>query len=219
MITIILPIHNGLEGTKKTIQSIFDTVKDVDYEILIIESESIDGTKEYIEQLKENYPELIRIMWGKKEGLPKAMNIGITNSTGDVLITQNDIIFNKYDFDWLEMMEKATKEENIGLACPINAFSSSSGYDNSPWVGTWCMYIPRKTINKIGLFDEEFSPGCGDDIDYSYRVMKAGMNLVVLPFMVNHNRDAVEHFNDWEELKQKHLEYFYKKYNLKFKKK
>lgn len=94
MTTIILPVHNGLDGTKRTVESLYNSTN-TPFELLFVESESTDGTKEYIEELMKNKPN-VRVIWGKKEGLPKAMNLGITNCTGDVIITQNDVDFHRY---------------------------------------------------------------------------------------------------------------------------
>ena len=41
-----------------------------------------------------------------------------------------------------------------------------------------CMFIKRKVVEKIGLFDERFHPCTGEDIDYSFRAREAGFRLV-----------------------------------------
>jgi len=180
---------------------------------LIIESESTDGTKEYLEQLMKEKTN-VKVIWGKKEGLPKAMNLGIQNCTGDVVITQNDVNFLKYSTDWLkEIQEMVENVPEIGVIAAENSYFNRK-WDDFPWVGTWFMYIPRRTIDKIGLFDENFGPGCGEDLDYSLRLLKENLRIGVKKgFYVVHRRDDVEHYNDWEELKEKNIKYLKEKHN------
>jgi len=67
-------------------------------------------------------------------------------------------------------------------------------------------------------FDEEFHPGNGEDIDYSYRVFKEGWRIYRANFGIDHHRLS-EHINDQDMDVQKIIkrngEYFKKKHKLK----
>ena len=41
----------------------------------------------------------------------------------------------------------------------------------------FCVMIKREVINKIGLLDEKFGVGLGDDDDYCHRAEAAGFRL------------------------------------------
>ena len=43
----------------------------------------------------------------------------------------------------------------------------------------FCVAIPRRIIDAIGLLDEEFGRGYFEDLDYSLRVKKAGYRLAI----------------------------------------
>ena len=64
----------------------------------------------------------------------------------------------------------------------------------------------------------------GDDIDYSWRIFKAGLLGVVAPVYVEHHRMTEQRELDrkgakkLEELKQKNSAYFRKKHGIKTKK-
>lgn len=63
-------------------------------------------------------------------------------------------------------------------------------------------------------FDEDFSPGPGDDISISYRVHKAGLKVCVANFWVDHHR-LTENFNDHIEfIKTKNAGYFRTKHKI-----
>jgi len=49
------------------------------------------------------------------------------------------------------------------------------------WISGCAMLIKREVIEKVGYFDEVYSPAYGEDIDYSMRVRQAGYKLVVVP--------------------------------------
>lgn len=46
-----------------------------------------------------------------------------------------------------------------------------------PTVAFVCCFIPRSTINLVGLLDERFVPGCFEDNDYCRRVGIAGLKI------------------------------------------
>jgi hypothetical protein len=63
------------------------------------------------------------------------------------------------------------------------------------------------------IYDEEMSPG--DDIDVSYRCIRAELRFAMVPFWVQHHR-FTDHEDADSQAKQKRMgEYFKKKWNLK----
>jgi GT2 family glycosyltransferase len=47
-----------------------------------------------------------------------------------------------------------------------------------PWLAFFCTLIPRQVINKVGLLDEQSFSNSGEDVDFSYRIIKQGYKLV-----------------------------------------
>jgi len=80
--------------------------------------------------------------------------------------------------------------------------------------------IEEKKKFKEMHFDENFNPGCGDDIDYSYRVLKAELKIYVADFWVDHHRMSAHTISKAddpiaaEKLKEEHAKYFRKKHNI-----
>lgn len=103
---------------------------------------------------------------------------------------------------------KDAPESRRGLPTPLTAFYKMSGLcshfpnhprygryymSNLPWdspqeievvSGAYCM-IQRKAIDKVGLLDEDFFM-YGEDIDLSYRILKAGFKNYYLPLRMLH---------------------------------
>ena len=52
------------------------------------------------------------------------------------------------------------------------------------YVSGCSMYIKRSTINKIGVFDEQFHPCYCEDSDYCYTAWEHGIQTVVTPHSI-----------------------------------
>ncbi len=214
-VSIIMPIHNGKTFTRVAIDSILNSTS-FPFELLLIESESTDGTVELCDEYAKKYDN-IKVYHIPKKGLANAINYGIKKArNNDVYLTQNDVVhFRLYGRDWLLEMYENSKKKNIGILMGIGAggVSGPTFLEGIKWVGTWNTYIPRKTIKKVGIFDENFGPG--DDIDYCYRVGKAGLKGLICNFWVQHHRLTDHGESDEEKKIVKMGKYFKKKWGIK----
>jgi len=216
-VAIIIPNYNGLEFLKNTINSIFLTTK-YPYRIIFVDAGSTDGSREFIKELAQKHFNISYIFEKKKEGTTKAYNKGIkaTEYNEDVFLTQNDVLFPLKDGNcWLGEMARISKEKKVGIVTTKNSinYAGPTYLEKLPYVGTWCLYLPRKTINMIGLLDENYSPGPGDDIDYSFRVVQMGLILATTTFDITHHRHTFHEY-DQEKIKDEHAIYFRKKWRL-----
>ena len=55
MISFIVPIRNEVQFISKTIQSLLNQKTKIDFEILIVDGLSCDGTREIIKDFQNNY--------------------------------------------------------------------------------------------------------------------------------------------------------------------
>ena len=84
MISIVLPLRNEVQSIEKTIQSIFSQTIEEDFEIIVADGMSNDGTREIIQELKRENPKIHLIDNPEKivstfntnyEWLPRSFNI------------------------------------------------------------------------------------------------------------------------------------------------
>lgn len=213
-VAIILPVSNSMPYLEPMIKSLYSSTK-FPFKLIIIESESTDGTKEYVDGLGKasllpGYE--IEVHHTKKEGLVKAINYGIEVAGNlDVYLTQDDVIhFKLYGRDWLLEMYELAQKKHIGIVSSHGGvgISGKDYIDGMRWAGTWNTYIPRSTISKIGKFDENMGPG--DDIDYCYRVGLAKLKGAIIDYWVQHHR-LTEHGDVDSEKKQKKMSRYFKK--------
>ena len=63
MISFILPIRNEVQSIEKTIQSIISQTIDEDFEIIVADGMSTDGTREIIIEYQKKYPDFIKLLF------------------------------------------------------------------------------------------------------------------------------------------------------------
>ena len=213
-VAIILPVHNSGKHLKPCIDAILSRTSHP-FKLIIVESESTDGTNKLVDRYACN--KNVEVYHTKKEGITKAQNFGIKQAGDlDVYLTQDDVIIpDLYGRDWLSILNQVSKMDGCGTVTTIRGGGTSGPHyvNGFKWAGTWSLYIPRKTINEVGLLDEKFSPGPGDDIDYSYRMIKAGLQIYEANFWVDHHRQT-ENFNDSWFLNMRGAGIFRKKHEL-----
>lgn len=191
-VTIILPVYKGKEMTEKCLESIDKNTR-YSYEIIIIEDEI--NNDDYLSYFLFSNVKTV-ITRKEKLGPISAYNLGMRIAKGNVLLTQNDVEFPDMIEDlkdnkgcWLTRLVNKSKEENIGMVGCLNSVNKIE--QPIDFVGTWCMFIPRTTINKIGYFDESFGLAMMDDIDYSRRVIINGFKIdVEKSFEIRHESSA-----------------------------
>lgn len=204
VISIIIVTYNGLEYTRECFDSILATTK-LKYEIIFIDNNSTDGTKDYLLKLKEKFSFVRFVLNEKNLGFPKGVNQGINLSIGSyILLINNDTLVTN---GWLERMVFISKySDKIGIVGPVsNSVSGVQVIKNANYKGTkgihdfalqikseffgevmvfprlafLCTLIKREVIEKIGGLDERFSPGNYEDDDFCLRAQLAGYQAVI----------------------------------------
>jgi glycosyltransferase involved in cell wall biosynthesis len=212
-----IPVHNDLECFREMISSLINSTSYFD-KIIIIESESTDGTKEFCDNLQRQY-RFIEVIHTKKEGPLNAYNrlFELAIKLGkDLFLTQTDVIFPKlYKRDWLKIMSDIAQLEGVGAVIPINGggISGPDYVDGFLWMGGWASYYPIEILNKVGGYDD-MPNGWGVDIDHSYRISKIG-KIVQFNYWVDHHMSNDRVHDSDEKGKKDASRYFKLKWGLK----
>lgn len=86
-VSIIIVNYNTLELTKDTIDSVIEKTEGIDYEIILVDNDSQDGSKEYFEK---NYSDKIKFIKSEKNlGFGKANNLGMDVASGKYMFLLN----------------------------------------------------------------------------------------------------------------------------------
>lgn len=200
-ISIIILSYNNLNYNQICLKSIRKYTTANTYEIIIIDNNSTDGTREWLKE--QNGIKLI--LNDENVGFPKGCNLGIevSEKDNDILFLNNDTIVTPR---WLDNLKVCIySDEKIGAAGSItnccsnyqcisvpyndmksiikfadkNNISSSDKWEQKNKLIGFCMLVKREVINKIGVFDEQFTPGHYEDDDLSMRIIESGYKLMV----------------------------------------
>ena len=87
-ITVILPTYNEKENIVHVIEQLAENLKNYDYEIIVVDDNSPDGTADVAESLKTKYPVKV-IRRPRKLGLTSAIYDGLVNASGDVIVVMD----------------------------------------------------------------------------------------------------------------------------------
>ena len=83
-ISVIIPSYNKVKYIKKTLDSIVGQ-NYKNYEVIIEDGGSTDGTLEIIKRYARKYPKIINFRSGKDEGQLDVINKGLKKATGDIV--------------------------------------------------------------------------------------------------------------------------------------
>jgi len=86
MLSIIIPTYNEKGNLKELVERIYKTLEDKDFEIIIVDDNSPDGTAEFAIELSKTYKRIRVIKRRKKLGINSAFLVGYLNSKGEYII-------------------------------------------------------------------------------------------------------------------------------------
>jgi len=196
-VSIIIPNFNGIELLKKYFPAVIDTwnePKNQIEEIIIIDNGSTDGSVDYLEN---TFPQ-VKILKNKKNlGFSKAINAGASVAKGEFLCLLNTDVKPEKDF-LVNILPLFRDNQAFAISLNEKNFAPSSGFFEKGfilhkpikttvecstfWVSGGSGVFRKKTWDLLGGFDEiNFSPYYWEDIDLSYRAMKAGYRLLWSP--------------------------------------
>lgn len=226
MTIIATPVYNDMESFKFSFMSLITSSKKVrETKIILLESGSTDGSKEYCDYLASVYDN-VEVIHTPKEGPLKAYNRIFKiacDMKENLFLTQTDVSFPKlYKRDWLLELENIAKDEKVGMITCIDGsgISGADFIDGYPWVGAWFVYIPFRVIDKLGGYDDNIPIGWGVDIDYSYAVnKKLGLATVMINYWVEHHPNYIDRHEhekreDIEDIKKEAFRYMREKWKI-----
>ncbi len=209
MLSIIITHHNTPELLSLCLRSIKDTIKNIKYEIIVVDSESKEETRDLI---REKYPKVKFILFKKNVGYSKIVNVGLRKVRGEyILILNADIIVLEESIS--KMLKYIKRHSKVGIVGPqlidftgntqVSCFSFPTigaiiarrtflgktkwgkrqikRFTRSvDWLQGSAMMIRKKAIEKVGLWDERFF-AYFEDTDFCRRFWQKGYSVIYLP--------------------------------------
>ncbi len=194
---IIMVTWNESAMTQRALQSIKDN-SDYPYRLIVVDNSSDPETVELLENAcrTAQFGEMVLVRNKENVGWVKAANQGFDLSNAEyVCLMNNDILAGP---GWLRnMVHTMESVPNAGIADPegndpklqrridnIDTYArelASRNYGKFIEVEScsgFCMLIKRRVIDDIGIFDEIYESGYGEDADYCQRAIRAGYRCI-----------------------------------------
>jgi glycosyltransferase involved in cell wall biosynthesis len=169
--SIVIPTYNRLDLLRPCLESVGNNTLRHETEVIVVSNGCKDGTREYLAQFGD---QIKTIVFDEPQGYPKATNAGIRASLGDfVVLLNNDTVV--LAPDWLDKLAKPMVRPSVGITGSLMHYSDET---NRGFIVFFCAMIRRKVFETIGLLNEMFTPGFGEDMEYCWRAEEAGFELV-----------------------------------------
>ena len=241
-VNIVIVTYNNLDYTKLCIRSILDKTAYPNYEIIVVDNDSTDGTKDYLKSIEGNNIKVV--LNDENLGFAKANNIGIRLSEGEyVILLNNDTIVTR---GWIMGLLRHFKG-SVGMVGPVtnsigNEAKINVEYDNLnemdafaeyytnkhfgdefeiDVLAMFCVAVKREVINRVGLLDERYKVGMFEDDDYAIAVKRAGYKIICAEDVFIHHFGGAtfkKYMNsEYREIFDENRKRFEEKWNVKWK--
>lgn len=206
-ITVILCTYNRCRSLGKALESVARSVvvNSTHWEVLVVDNNSDDQTRELIERYCARYPKIFRYIFEPKQGKSNALNTAIREAAGDVLAFTDDDL--EVDAHWLHNLTAplaCSEWAGVGgRVLPERGFSPKSWMDISSRYGLAPLamfnpHIPAGPIDeppfganmayrkelflKYGDFRLDLGPQPGgeiknEDVEFGARILAAGERI------------------------------------------
>jgi GT2 family glycosyltransferase len=157
-------------------------------------------------QLVKNHPDVQFVRLPFNHGSVRAINVGLAmaflSPSEFVLLMDNDTSIPSGDSEWLNRLMSYFDDETVGAAGAVSGYVSGlqqaeaapdtytrdwqengrgglKAQPDAPVLVSFAMMIRKSAIQQVGLFDERFEPGMGEDYDIILRLRQAGWRCIV----------------------------------------
>lgn len=217
-ITVILCTYNRCRSLANALESVAMTTfsKPMEWEVLVVDNNSKDQTREVFERYSRQYPGRFRYLFESRQGKSHALNAAIRASQGELLAFMDDDVI--VDPDWLENLTTVLEDGDWagvgGRILPEEKFTPPSWlplegdyslagmlalFDlgekgcvlDKPPFGT-NMAFPRAMFERYGGFRTDMGPCPGseirnEDTEFGRRLMAHGLRLWYEPSATVHH--------------------------------
>ncbi len=207
-VSVIVLTYNNLELNKKCLESICERTAYPNYELIVVDNASTDGTVEYLHSIMADKSRNIKVIFNAENlGFAKGNNVGIAEAKGDYIILLNNDT--AVSLGWMTSMVKHMENDlNLGMCNPVTnsignesmiqirynsmeemlkqaylytARNMNKQYNPGPdRIPLFATMIRKKVIEDVGLLGEEYKIGMFEDDDYTERVLEKGYKIAIL---------------------------------------
>jgi glycosyltransferase involved in cell wall biosynthesis len=212
VISVVMPTYNRIDTLREVLPTLLDQTLSADaYEIVIADSESTDGTAQYLNDINDILPSdgrRVRYVPGPYGGRGAARNAGIQAARAPVvLFTDADILASRTLLERHAAGHVANAGRRIavvGCELQVRSLDDYRMQRDDPTSRrplhpatrrrlSWLYFltgnasVQREDLLRVGCFDEQFTGYGHEDLELGYRLQKDGVEILYDPEAVNYH--------------------------------
>ena len=219
-ISVVIPTYNRLDTLQNVIPTLLaQNLPRERFELLVCDSNSNDGTKEYLDEVARDAPN-VRHLPGAYTGRAMARNAGIAAAGGEIVLFNDSDILASPDL-LVQHLQHHERRRNIAVVgwevqvknledyADKRDYPQRRGHLHPPsrkklsWLYflTGNASVRRADLMRVGRFDESFTGYGHEDLELGYRLQHAGIEILYEPAAVNYHCQDVAHDDQKEKMK------------------
>ena len=197
-ISFVIPTYNSKPILEKCLKALEKQQLNDDiisnYEIVLVDDGSTDGTLEWLQENKKNFPHVCAFSQDHL-GPAAARNLGVTKAKGDIIIfIDSDLVVTETFLQChANALVKGEKKLGSDRLFTYGAVINTCNFDHptsepykitdfsAAYFATGNVAIARKWLEKAGLFDTGFQLYGWEDLELGVRLKELGLTLIKCP--------------------------------------
>ncbi len=98
--SIVIATYNRASDLRQTLDSLAGLRPDGSWEVIVVDNNSPDGTRQVVEEAARSFPVELRYVFEREQGRSPALNAGIRAARGEIIATTDDDV--RVPADWLD---------------------------------------------------------------------------------------------------------------------
>ena len=245
LVSILMVTYNSAEFIGACLDSIRRNTAYPNYEVVIVDNNSTDGTKDLLRQYAGHDARIRVTLLGTNKGFAAATNEAAAGASGEYFLMQNaDTMVTS---GWItRLIRHVGIDSTVGLVCPVTNFAGNEIKINAHYrdheemeafafklaqdnmgrsldvemAPLFCTLVRRRVWDQVGELDEGFQIGMFEDDDYSHRVHQAGFRIIAAEdcFVHHFGQGSFRKLDssEYHEIFEKNRRRFEEKWNLKW---
>jgi glycosyltransferase involved in cell wall biosynthesis len=219
-LSVVIPTYNRLDTLRHVIPSLLASdLRPELYEIVVADSNSSDGTAEYLREVAAEHPN-VRHLPGPYSGRAMARNAGIEAARGAVvLFTDADIVASRELLaQHLAHHRQASGIAVVGMELQVGSFEEYELLRDHPELRhplhpmsrkrlSWLYFLTgnasvrKADLDRVGRFDESFTGYGHEDLELGYRLEAAGLRILYEPRAIDFHWHPVPYAEQKEKMR------------------
>lgn len=192
--SVVIPTYNRLPILQKCLQALESQTFTGDYEIILVDDGSTDGTIDWLQQNQQDFNH-VKYFVQNHAGPAIARNLGVEKAQGDIIIFIDSDLVVLSDFLQCHHNALITGKQKLGSDkfFTYGAVINTGNFENptsepykitdfsAAFFATGNVAIPKHWLETAGLFDINFQLYGWEDLELGVRLKKLGLQLIKCP--------------------------------------